>query len=131
MAYATTDQLYAIGVPAAALADVSVAYVSIGLQAASSFVDSYLRARYPVPLSTYAYDITRATCIIAAYDLMVARGYSPDSVDQELRNRYLDILKWLEDIRDGHTSPVDTSPSDVSSASYGVTVDSGETARGW
>ena len=131
MGYATTDQLYAIGVPAAALADVSVAYVEIGLEAASRFVDSYLRSRYTVPLSSYGADITRATCIVAAYDLMVARGYSPDSVDQELRNRYLDIIKWLEDIRDGDSSPIDAPVDGGTSASYGVSVDSGDDLRGW
>jgi phage gp36-like protein len=130
MAYATTTQLYAIGVPEAALTSVDPSHVAIGLDVASAFVDSYLRARYDVPFIVVPFDVTRATCIIAAYDLMVARGYSPETVDNELRNRYLDIIKWLERISAGELSPFDPNTATTSGASYGVSV-STDDLRGW
>jgi phage gp36-like protein len=130
-AYATSTDLYAIGVPSAALVDVTAGAITIALEAASRFVDSYFRRRYTVPIAIISGDIVRAVCIIAAYDLMVARGYSPDSVDVELRNRFLDIIKWLESITDGSLTPVDAPVSDAVSPSYGIYVDAGDDLRGW
>jgi phage gp36-like protein len=41
--------------------------------------------------------IKRATCIIAAYDLLAGRGFDPESgTDAIIVERYRQIIKWLE-----------------------------------
>jgi phage gp36-like protein len=114
-AYATRAELYALGVSSTALTAVATADQDIALEAASRAVDSYLRVRHSTPLgSPYPYEIRRATCLIASWDLMVTRGFSPQGMDEAVRVRYEDAIGWLRDVARGVAQldyTADASPS--------------------
>jgi phage gp36-like protein len=106
MTYATQDDLFRLGLPEGALRGVSPATIEEALEAASRLADSYLRARYALPLSSWDESLTRAVAAIAAYDLMAVRGYDPArGADEVLRLRYEDAIRWLERVAAGGVSP--------------------------
>jgi phage gp36-like protein len=138
--YATTTDLGNLGLLGAALQNVSGAAQAEALQAASAVADSYLQGQYILPLSQWGYDLVRAVCIIAAWDLLAARGYSPQSqADQNVRQRYEDALGWLDEVSKGIQTPVNiidasTAPTDGDGSDVTV-IDGGSvvstTVRGW
>lgn len=106
MAYATAADLARLALPARALTGIASADQDAALQAASSLADGYLAARYTLPLLAWNDDLRRAVSLIAAYDLMTRRGYSPEGGDEQLRLRYEDAIRWLEQVGKGAISPV-------------------------
>jgi phage gp36-like protein len=69
-----------------------------------------------LPLVSWSPDLTRAVCNIAAYDLMVRRGYNPEAgPDANIRDRYNDAIKWLTQVAQGAVTPVlvDSTPGGV------------------
>ena len=120
MTYATRDDLFRLGLPEGALRGVPPATIEDALEAASRLADSYLRARYALPLSSWDEALTRAVAIIAAYDLMAVRGYDPArGADEVLRLRYEDAIRWLERVAAGAVSPeVQDSTPDVREGAF-------------
>lgn len=115
LTYATLVDLTALGVRSAALTGISSADQQQALEAASRVADSYLQARYKPPLSAWGQDLTRAVAIIAAYDLLAVRGFAPEGVDEHLRLRHEDALRWLRDVSLGAVTPVgivDSTPAE-------------------
>lgn len=130
MAYASADNLTLTGMPAAALAKVDAAALPEALAQASEFIDSYIRARYTLPLSEWGGDLRRACIIVAVYDLLSLRGYTPQGENDNFRLRYLDVVKWLEGVRDEEIHPagiVDSTPDESEESATVVT----EPLRGW
>ena len=129
MPYATRVDLERLALPAAALAGIPAADQDAALEAASDLADSYLRARYTLPLVAWEDDLRRAVAAIAAYDLMVRRGFSPTGADEQLRLRYEDALRWLERVAAGQLHPqiVDSSPVPETTEPIGYTAP----PRGW
>lgn len=124
MPYASMADLRALGLPEAVLASIPEAEQEAALEAASALADSYLRARYDLPLAAWGRGLTRAVALIAAYDLMSRRGYDPTRPGQEnLRMRYEDAIRWLEGVAAGKVDPgvVDATPEISSSAIQAVT----------
>lgn len=115
--YATLQDLYSLGVPEAAFtggADpITEEAREAGLVASCDMVDSFLSERFTLPLVSYGRDLTRAACIIAAYDLMTANGYNPANQGDDstqLDKRYNSIIEWLTAISKGQVTPVVTEP---------------------
>lgn len=102
MAYATTAEFNALGLPALALNGFS-GDVEDHLQAASGTVDSYLRGKHALPLtSPYPQEIIQATCSIAAYSVLSIRGFDPeDGANRNVRARYEDAIRFLTAISKG------------------------------
>jgi len=128
-AYATSAELGRFSaIPATVLAGADVTTVSETLEAASRTADSYLAARYALPLVTWDDDLRQVVCDVAAYRLMGRLGYAPEGSDNDFRLRYEDALAWLQRVADGRIHPtVDVmSPA----ADLPATVTS-NTARGW
>ena len=115
MAYATRDDLARLGLPPAVLSAIPTADQDAALEAASDLADSYLSARYTLPLVSWEDDLRRAVAHIAAYDLMVRRGFNPTGADEQIRLRYEDAIRWLEGVARGllHPQIVDSSPEDL------------------
>ena len=138
--YATTTDLTNIGLLGAALSNVPAGAQTEALQAASAVADSYLQGQYILPLTQWGYDLVRAVCIIAAWDLLAARGYSPQSSgDANVRQRYEDALHWLDEVSKGTQTPVNVQDSSSAASppegSVELPVDGGSVVttqvRGW
>lgn len=131
MAYAAASDLALSGMPAAALSGITTEAQGAALSQASRTIDSYLRAAgYTLPLSEWEDDLKRACIIIAVYDLLTFRGYTPQGEDDNFRLRYLDIIKWLEGVASKEIVPVgvvDSTPDESPDASA---VESDD-PRGW
>lgn len=113
-AYATTSDLYRLALRRTALEGIPQADQERALEAASRLADSYLQARYRLPLTAWGDDLRRAVAVIAAYDLLAGRGFAPEGVDEHIRLRYEDAITWLRDVSRGAATPVgvvDFSPS--------------------
>ncbi len=72
--------------------------VDQALADADGIIDSYLRKRYSVPLAPVPQVITRASCILARYDLSVGGDREPaDQVKADRR----DVVAWLTQLSNG------------------------------
>lgn len=112
--YATRTDLNQIGILAQALANVPTAAQDEALQAASAVADSYLQDQFKLPLTSWGYDLVRAVCILAAWDCLTVRGYSPQSQgDQNIYKRYEDGIAWLEEVAAGKKKPSQIVDSSV------------------
>ena len=65
------------------------------LSDAGALIESYISARYTLPLSVVPAVLTQQCCIIAWYLLNDVRA--TDQANQ----RYKDAMRWLEGVRDG------------------------------
>lgn len=112
--YATTADLYLWGCPANGLLSFTAPQQQAALDGAADVVDGYLRDKYVLPLTgTIAPSLKRACAVIAAYDLLTARGYDPTTGQSEqIAHRYEMTVKWLEQIAKGQISPAltDSTP---------------------
>jgi len=131
--YAERGDLLRFGLSADALAGVPTATQDEALDGASSMLDGYIASRRKLPLSAWGDDLRRYACGIAAYDLMVTRGYQPGAGnDEQLRMRFDDALDWGARFAAGRVdSPdmVDATPSDASDERRSVTITN--TRRRW
>ena len=124
MAYADVADLYRLALRQAALSGILVADQNAALEAASRVADSYLQARYKLPLAAWDDDLRRAVAVIAAYDLLSGRGFAPEGSDEHVRLRYEDALRWLRDVSTGVVTPVgivDASPTEPNEGIRAVT----------
>jgi phage gp36-like protein len=121
--YATTTDLANLGLIGGALSSMPGGAQTEALQAASAVADSYIGSHFVLPILQWGYDLVRHVCIIAAYDLLTSRGYNPTAgADPNIRERYLDSLKWLDEVGKGTQSPaqlVDSSSSATGTGSDG------------
>lgn len=93
------------------------AEIQSALDAASAFV---------APLADYGYDLVRSECVVAAYDLMVVRGYNPSFSDDELFRRYEEIARMVRLVLQGKISK-----EDVAGDAAGKPRVRSEPNRGW
>ena len=137
MAYAIRADLERLALPARALEGLSDtpeevdAVVTESLSGASGFIDDYLNSRYTLPLTAWGEGLKRATCLVAAYDIMVVRGYNPQFFDENLRLRYEDILKWLANVAAGKLSPDIVDSSTPEQPGVSAPLVESDPRRGW
>ena len=131
--YATTTDLTRLGLPSEALSAVPSATQEDSLDAMSAIADGYLASRYALPLSAWGDDLRAQVSRLAAYDLMVTRGYDPAvGADENLLLRHDHAMRWLRDVASGAVSPagiVDATPSDTTDDETTFAVTS--SSRGW
>ncbi len=131
MAYATRTKLTQLGLPTAALADVSTTDQDAALDGASGIADGYLRKRYSLPLATYGDDLTTHVCSIAAWLILKTRGFNPeDPADAAIRMGYEDAIEWLESVAAGDIDPQNVTDATPTTAK-GVAQAWSDTERGW
>jgi phage gp36-like protein len=117
--YAQPSDLAVAGVAAAAIASFTTPQQNAALVNASRLLDGYFRAKFVLPLVQVGADVVRATCIVAAYDLMVSRGYNPSAGgDPIIKDRYREIigvppmqLGWADMVANGKITPDVTDSS--------------------
>jgi len=129
MAYATSLDLASNGLPDAALLAFTSTQITAALANASDEADSYLRARYQLPLVTWGADITSKVCQIAAWHLLCTKGFNPESgSDIAVRTRYTDAVSWFRDVSKRITHANVTPLSDTVT---GLPQTNGNLLRGW
>lgn len=144
MGYAQLADLYRYGAPATAFGDISDADLQAGLDDASTRVDEFLAARYPLPLISWPSSITEYTCRIAAWNLISGRGYNPavgNEGDQNLKSRYDDAIARLTLIQKQQLhpavvaqpaqAPAYAQPEVFSSSVVNVGTGACDSSRGW
>jgi phage gp36-like protein len=105
--YATVGDLEMTGLPPGALTSVSYETKVAALSRASAYADTALKARgYTMPLAE-PYDpvLVDAVVQIAAYRLMVRRGFDPNAPgDAVLRMGYDDAIAFFRRVANGELS---------------------------
>jgi len=113
--YATVDDLAQLGLKKLATAGISDGDLNAALVAASETADSYMRAQFRLPLTSWGADLRRHVAMLAAWDILSAqRGFNPDSPANEIwLARYEQALSWFKDVSRGIVSPniVDSTPT--------------------
>lgn len=119
--YAQISDLAVAGINAAALSGFTTPQQNEALENASRLLDGYFRNKFRLPFVQVGADVVRATCIIAAYDLMFGRGFNPSAGgDPNIEKRYLGIigepphrLGWADMVALGKITPdvTDSSPA--------------------
>lgn len=110
--YAVPTDLVVYGAQSAALASFTSDQQQSALDSASAIADSYLSAKFTLPLTAYGTDLKEAVCKIAAYNLLSARGFNPESgADANIRLRYQDAISWLKGVAKGEITPQATDSS--------------------
>ena len=149
-AYALQADLFNLGLPAAAMGNagnpsvVPSATIDASLEANARLMDDYFRGRWgmtAVPLAAWDTSITRVNCHLAAYDIMVVRGFSSDSdSNKDLRVRYQAALDWLDKVQRQQLHPLITlangqtgrqEPNLVSSSVVNIVSGATGPNRGW
>ena len=87
--------------------------VEQALADADGIIDSYLRKRYSVPLAPVPQVITRASCLLARYDLSVGGDREP--ADQVKSDRK-DIVAWLTQLSTGTATLEGVAPIEQTSS---------------
>ena len=100
IAYATLADLYAMGLPLVSMGSVSVAAQQRCLDARNDYADDKFRARYKLPLvAPYPDSLKRNICTLAAWDILVIRGYNPAAgADANIATRAQMSEKWFDDV---------------------------------
>ncbi len=104
VSYATIGDLNGCGLPAPALANMSLQDQQSALVRASRMADTFLRDRYTLPLQCPVDPtLTLWVCWMAAYFLLCTRGFNPNQsgIDQVVRMNYDDALKNLTRVANG------------------------------
>ncbi len=107
MAYATTADLIAkygeteiarLSAAAGGAVEVDAVRCQGALDDATASVDSYLRARYAVPLASPAREVALAVLVIARYELAQGDGREPSTQMIEARK---ETIAWLGKVATG------------------------------
>ena len=127
--YAEMDDLSALGIPAAALSNVSNSERYRALITASGVADIDLNRVFTLPLLAWGESLRRICAAIAAFDLRRVKGFKPEGTDQLIKYSYEDsklTLRMLEDM----TKPPDIVDSTPDTFDAGVVIYS-DASRGW
>lgn len=114
--YATPEDMHNLAMPMRGLAPYQTATVQqLHLDTASDTIDTYLANQVTLPLTgTIPLSIKMKVCQIAAWTLLVQRGYSPQNPDDDsLKAGYDTAMDWLVAVSKGEIKPIitDSSPS--------------------
>ncbi len=74
------------------------------LDEAAGRINSYL-SRFTLPPAGPVPDLVRANKIIAGYDVLTSVGYENNGTDDHFRLRFLDEIRWLEQVASGKLTP--------------------------
>jgi phage gp36-like protein len=114
--YATLADLRAMGLSGNVLASTSEENVEAALWAASCEADGMLAMRYKRPITAWGSDVRLAVCKLAAWHILSARGFNPESPsDASVRRNRDDAFAWLSGVAKNEweaTGVVDATPDE-------------------
>lgn len=123
--YGTIADLYTHGAPERTFGQLTTDQKNAALVAASAEVDTYLRARYDLPLVSWDTSITQATCRIAAYNLLAVRGVNPaNGSDDSAFVRYNASIEWLVKVQKQQAHPEVSSATSTGTKDQPVVISS-------
>lgn len=98
--YATLTDLYTYGLSLAACGNVTTTQQQQLLDSASETAESYMSARYAMPILTpYPHDLIEKVCHLAAWNILNLRGFNPAAAaDINIRDRMVMATAWLEGV---------------------------------
>ena len=100
--YVEVEDLVSYGLNEAALAGIDPVVIDDALDAASKVAADYFGAQYTLPLESVGDSTKMYVSYIAAWILMSAVGFAPESGNDALiRTRYEDAMSWLNKVRSG------------------------------
>lgn len=114
MADPTLADLYAYGLPLAAMGSVTVAQQQAQLNAALAERDAAFRARYGATFVVNDLRATQAVCEIAAFGILKVRGYNPQSgADRVILDSCVMARKWIGEVerQQQHPNVIVAAPS--------------------
>lgn len=135
-AYATRSDLASLGVRAGALTGASTSVQDQHLEAASRWFDTFIGARYPVPL-TAPYDAAavEAVCARAAWTFLRAQGYDPANADDvAIKEGNAEAKELAEGVASGKrhlTLPTAETDADTFTEYLGGVDVLSDESRGW
>lgn len=97
---------------------IDAAAVDRALRAADGEINSYIGARYGLPLASVPDIIQDRACTIALYKLNVV------SMPDDVADRYKDAVRWLRDVQAGKASIQELDVADQAPAGGVVVVES-------
>ncbi len=130
--YASPEDFDRFGIRPSALPEsITAADKLAAISAASGRADSYLGARFRLPISAWGDDLRQAVCAVAAFELVAAQvGFNPEAGQNlVLQQRKDDAIRWFEQVSRGHVSPVGVSGTAPTTVSASRVVSN--TPRGW
>lgn len=106
--YATLADVTASGItPAAIGPTITIQQQQAQLDAANAKIDSFIGAKFTLPVVSWGADLRDAAVAIAAFNIIAYRGFDPeDEGDKVFKARKDEALKWLELIAEGKATPV-------------------------
>lgn len=112
--YCTDEDLVSYGIRAEALRGIDPEELQRKRVAASAKIDSYLRARYKLPLLRWGTDLSETCAKLTVYMALMGRGFNAARPGDELiRTNYEDAIKTLEGIQAQRIHPDVTDSSDA------------------
>jgi phage gp36-like protein len=95
-----------LGLPGKAISSMPSWTVDRALAARSIWLDGYLGARYPVPLTAWSDDVRSCVCAMTAFDLLTTLGFNPeDPGDQAVLSRCKMWERWALNVAEGIVMP--------------------------
>ena len=144
--YCEPADLNTLGVQEAALASIPDPVKVAAISTSAAMMDSYFRAQFSEldgaepgykTFTSWGDDVRRCNAILAVWDLMVIRGFSPSAgSDEVLRMRYEDLVGrpgqsgWLDKVAKQQVVP-NLKPRATDSAAYLQPRVTSRDPRGW
>lgn len=130
--YASVKDFYRLVCPAERLTGYDESKVALALLQASTLANSYLSARYSMPLLSWGDDLTRNICLIAQYDAFTNIGIAQNDDYDILKELKDNAEKWLKQVSNGNLKPsiIDSSATTTAPSTSPVLYYTSD-LRGW
>ena len=129
--YATEAEFLSQSIPSDAWTGLPAGTIDTSLAWASGRIDSYLRKRYSLPLTSAGDELKEACCAIAAWNLLRRRGFRAGSgADEAVVKAHDDAVSWLRDVSRG-LAELDASTDATPPLDEAGTLTASETAPDW
>ena len=135
MGYATLTDMSNFGFVPTAFGQLTQPQVQAQLDAASSFANAKMAARYSLPLTAWDVSITQAVVQIAAYQCMCLRGFDPSNPgDAAARDMWLAARKFFDDVERQCAHPLVTEspmPTNQAQPTFSAPLVVSQPLQGW
>ena len=133
--YATLADMQNFGVVSTAFGQLNTVQIQAQLDSASAYANAKMAARYSMPLLAWDVSITQAVVQIAAYQIMVLRGFDPSNPgDASARDLWMAAREFFDAVERQHAHPLVTEsplPTNQAQPMYAAPLVVGNPQQGW